>query len=100
MGGTVVELCYELIIIIFMIKRVTISVESSLVDELRSLAKKEGVSLSKLIAKSLEELLVEKKKREAGRKLLNVKLNEDEAKMALKELSRIREEDRWQNPKL
>ena len=94
------EICYEVIIIILMVERVTISIDRRLVEELKSLARKEGVSLSKLIAKSLEEFVIERKKKEAGRKLMSIRLTEEEAREALKELSRIREEDRWQNPKL
>jgi len=76
-----------------MTERITISMNRGLVEELRRLAKKEGVSLSKLIAKSLEEFLIERKKKEAGRKLLNFRLSEAETKEALKELSRMRGEE-------
>ncbi len=83
-----------------MVERVTISIDRRLVEELKSLAKKEGVSLSKLIARSLEEFLIERKKKEAGRKLMSIRLTKEEVQEALKELSRIRKEDRWQSPKL
>jgi len=78
-----------------MVERVTISIDRRLAEELKSLAKKEGVSLSKLIAKSLEEFLIERKKKEAGRKLLGIKLTKEEAQEALEELSRIRKEERF-----
>ena len=82
-----------------MIERVTISIDKRLVEELKSLAKKEGLSLSKLIARSLEEFLIERKKKEAGKKLMNIRLTKEEVREALRELSCIREEDRWQSPK-
>ncbi len=82
-----------------MIERVTISIDKRLVEELKSLAKKEGLSLSKLIARSLEEFLIERKKREAGKKLMNIRLTKEEVREALRELSCIREEDRWQSSK-
>ncbi len=78
-----------------MVERVTISIDRRLAEELKSLAKKEGVSLSKLIAESLEEFLIERKKKEAGRKLLGIKLTKEEAQEALEELSRIRKEERF-----
>ncbi len=75
-----------------MVERVTISIDKRLTEELRSLAEKEGVSLSELIAECLEKSLVERKKKEAGRKLLNIRLGKEEAEEAFKELSRIRRE--------
>ncbi len=82
-----------------MIERVTISIDKRLVEELKSLAKKEGLSLSKLISRSLEEFLIERKKKEAGKKLMSIRLTKEEVREALKELSCIREEDRWQSLK-
>ncbi len=76
-----------------MVERVTISMDKKLVEELKNLARKEGVSLSKFIAKSLEEFVIEQKKKEAGRKLLNFKLSKSEAEQALEELSRMRREE-------
>ena len=77
-----------------MIQRVTISLEDELVEELKNLAKKEGVSLSKFVAKSLKEYIIERKKKEAGRKLLKIRLGEEEIKKALEELQTIRREER------
>ncbi|EDP74690.1 DUF6364 family protein [Hydrogenivirga sp. 128-5-R1-1] len=73
--------------------RVTVSLDKSLAEELKRLANKEGVSFSKLVAKSLEEFLIERKKKEAGRKLLEVKLSEEESRLAMEELSRMRREE-------
>ncbi len=94
------EICYEVLIIILMVERVTISIDKKLAEELKNLAKKEGVSLSKLIAKSLEEFVIERKKKKAGRRFMNIRLTEEEAREALIELSRLREEDRWRSTKL
>ncbi len=82
-----------------MIEKVTIFIDKRLVEELKSLAKKERLSLSKLISRSLEEFLIERKKKEAGKKLMGIRLTKEEVREALKELSSIREEDRWQSPK-
>lgn len=65
-----------------------------LVEELKSLARKEGVSLSRFIAKLLEEFVIERRKKEAGRKLLSFRLSKKEVKRALEELTRMREKDR------
>ena len=62
-------------------------------------AKKERLSLSKLISRSFEEFLIERKKKEAGKKLMSIRLTKEEVREALKELSCIREEDRWQSLK-
>lgn len=76
-----------------MVERVTISMDKELVEELKSLARKEGMSLSKFIARSLEEFVIERRKKEAGRRLLNFRLSESEAKQVLEELSRMRSEE-------
>ena len=73
--------------------RVTVSLDRDLVEELKRLSKKEGVSLSKFVARSLEEFLIERKKKEAGRKLLEVRLSEEEGRLAMEELSRMRREE-------
>ncbi len=77
-----------------MIQRVTISLEKELLEEIKSMAKREKLSLSKFIAKSLEEYIIERKKKEAGRKLLRVRLNERELKDAFEELQKIRGEEK------
>jgi len=76
-----------------MIQRVTISLEKELVEELKSIAKKEGLSLSKFIAKSLEEYVIEKRKKEAGKKLFKIKLSKEEVEKAFEELKNIRKEE-------
>ncbi len=76
-----------------MVERVTVSMDKELVEELKSLARKEGVSLSKFIARSLEEFVIERRKKEAGRRLLSFRLSESEAKQVLEELSRMRREE-------
>jgi len=76
-----------------MVYRVTISMDKRIVEELKDLARKEGVSLSKFIAKSLEEFVIEKKRKEAGRKLLRFRLTESQAEWALEELTRMRREE-------
>ncbi len=76
-----------------MIQRITISMNKDLVEELRRLAHMEGVSLSKFIAKSLEEFVIERKKKEAGKRLLDFKLSESEVEDALKDLHRMRKEE-------
>ena len=77
-----------------MIQRVTISLEKELLEELKSMAKREKLSLSKFIAKSLAEYVIERKKKEAGRKLLRVRLSERELKDAFEELQKMRREER------
>lgn len=77
-----------------MIQRVTISLEKELLEELKSMAKREKLSLSKFIAKSLEEYVIERKKKEAGRKLLRVRLSKRELKDAFEELQKMRREER------
>jgi len=76
-----------------MIQRVTISLEKELVEELKSIAKKEGLSLSKFIAKSLKEYIIEKRKKEAGKKLLKIRLSKKEVEKAFEELRSIRKEE-------
>ncbi|HID66163.1 MAG TPA: ribbon-helix-helix protein, CopG family [Aquificaceae bacterium] len=76
-----------------MIQRVTVSLEKELVEELKSIAKKEGLSLSKFIAKSLKEYVIEKRKKEAGKKLLKIKLSKKEVEKAFEELWSIRKEE-------
>ncbi len=76
-----------------MVERVTISMDKELVEELKSLARKEGMSLSRFIARSLEEFIIERRKKEAGRRLLNFRLSESEVKQVLEELSRMRSEE-------
>ncbi len=76
-----------------MVERVTISMSKDLAEELRSLARKEGVSLSRFIAKSLEEFVIERRKKEAGRKLLSFRLSKKEVEKALEELTRMRKEE-------
>ncbi len=73
--------------------RVTVSLDRDLVEELKRLSKKEGVSLSKFVARSLEEFLIERKKKKAGRKLLEVRLSEEEGRLAMEELSRMRRKE-------
>ena len=73
--------------------RVTVSLDRDLVEELKRLSKKEGVSLSKFVARSLEEFLIERKKKKAGRKLLEVRLSEEEGRLAMEELFRMRREE-------
>jgi metal-responsive CopG/Arc/MetJ family transcriptional regulator len=75
-----------------MIQRVTISLEKELVEELKNIAKKEGLSLSKFIAKSLEEYVIEKRKKEAGKKLLTTRLSKEDLRKAFEELQNIRRE--------
>ena len=76
-----------------MIQRVTISLEKELVEQLKSIAKKEGLSLSKFIAKSLKEYIIEKRKKEAGKKLLEIRLSKKEVEKAFEELQSIRKEE-------
>ena len=76
-----------------MVERVTVSMDKELIEELKSLARKEGMSLSKFISKSLEEFVIERRKKEAGRRLLSFRLSRSEAEQALRELSRMRREE-------
>jgi len=87
------DLCYAMHNIKTMIQRVTISLEKELVEELKSIAKKEGLSLSKFIAKSLEEYVIEKRKKEVGKKLFKIKLSKEEIEKAFEELKNIRKEE-------
>ena len=76
-----------------MTERITISIDKELLEELRHMAEGEGLSLSRFVSRSLEEFLIERKKKEAGMKLFQIKLSEDEAKIALEELSRMRRQE-------
>ncbi len=79
-------------IILVMTRRITISLDDQLVEELKNLAKNQNVSLSRFIANSLREYLIEKKKQKVGKKILNLKLSEKDLKVAFEELKHLREE--------
>jgi len=75
-----------------MLAKFTISIEEELLEEIKSLAKKEGKSVSELIRTSLKDWLAERKRRQAGMKLFEFigSVSED----ALKELEAERRIDR------
>jgi len=77
-----------------MAERITVSIERELAEELRKMARKKKVSLSKLVAETLKEYLVERERKASGRQLLEVKLSKDEVRKAFKELTVLREESR------
>ncbi|TCK02483.1 DUF6364 family protein [Phorcysia thermohydrogeniphila] len=64
--------------------RLTISIEEELLKEIKKLAKKEGKSVSEFVRSSLREWLTDRKRRQAGMRLLEFvgSVSED----ALKEL--------------
>jgi len=64
--------------------RLTISIEEELLQEIKRLAKREGKSVSEFVRSSLREWLMDRKRRQAGMKLLEFvgSVSED----ALKEL--------------
>jgi len=51
------------------------------------------VSLSRFIVNSLREYLIEKKKQRIGKKILNLKLSEEDLKIAFEELKHLRVEE-------
>ena len=86
-------LWYEQIIIINVVERITISLDVKLAEELRIIARREKLSLSKLIAQAVRECVVERKRKEAGRRLLELHVDKDKLEEAEKELLRMRREE-------
>jgi metal-responsive CopG/Arc/MetJ family transcriptional regulator len=80
--------------------RVCITLQSSLLEEVKKVAKEEKTSVSGVINKYLYQALVEKRKREAGMRVLKLvkekPLTKEQVEEALKELKKIRKEsERW-----
>ena len=70
--------------------RVCITLQSSLLEEVKKVAKEEKTSVSRVINKYLYQALVEKRKREAGMRVLKLvkekPLTKEQVEEALKEL--------------
>ncbi len=76
-----------------MAERITVSLDPRIAQELRTIAHREKISLSKLVAQAIQEYVVERKRKEAGRKLLKIRIDKDKLDQAERELSRMREEE-------
>ena len=76
-----------------MAERITVSLDPRIAQELRTIAHREKISLSKLVAQAVQEYVVERKRKEAGRKLLKIRIDKDKLDQAERELSRMREEE-------
>ena len=74
--------------------RVTVHIPDSLGPRLKQEAETEGLSLSALIAKTAEFYIRQKKKKEAGAKILNLISPDALAPDAWEELERGRADDR------
>jgi len=55
-----------------MIKRLTISIEEEFAEEIRRIAKAQGVPVSKVVSQALKEWLLDRRRREKGQKVLEV----------------------------
>jgi hypothetical protein len=74
--------------------RVTVHIPDSLGPRLKQAAETEGLSLSALTAKALESYLKQKRKREAGMRLLNLISPDAVSPEAWDELEKGRADDR------
>ncbi len=76
-----------------MSERITVSLDPNIAQELRTLARREKVSISRLVSQAVKEYVVEKKRKEAGKKLLKIRIDKNKLDQAERELSRMREEE-------
>jgi len=78
------------------IVRTTVSIPEDLFDEIKREARKQGTSISKFIAKSLEELILNQKKRKVAMQVLEIvkeePLSESAGKTAIRELEKLKGE--------
>jgi len=78
--------------------RVCITIQNSLLEEVKKLAKQEKTSVSGIINKYLYHALVEKRKKEAGMKVLELvkekPLTEEQIREAMEEIRKMRKESR------
>jgi len=76
------------------IMRITVHLPENLGEQIRMLARDEGVSVSRFVAKSLEQYLVENRRRKNAEKILNLAGKVRVSGEALKTLEEGRFEDR------
>jgi len=78
--------------------RVCITIQNSLLEEVKKLAKQEKTSVSGIINKYLYQAIVEKRKKEAGMKVLELgkekPLTEEQVREAIEEIRKMRKEFR------
>ena len=74
--------------------RVTVHIPDSLGPRLKQAAENEGLSLSALTAKAVDSYLRQKKKKQAGAKILDLILRDAVASDALEQLEKGRDDDR------
>ena len=74
--------------------RITVHLPENLGEQIRMLARDEGVSVSRFVAKSLEQYLVENRRRKNAQKILNLAGKVRVSDEALKTLEEGRLEDR------
>ena len=77
--------------------RTTVSLPESLFAEIKKEAKKRGISVSKFVALSLEELIMNQKKKKAAMQILEMverrPLSKEEVELATTELKKL--ENEW-----
>ena len=77
--------------------RTTVSLPESLFAEIKKEAKKRGMSVSKFVALSLEELIMNQKKKKAAMQILEMverkPLSKEEVELATTELKKL--ENEW-----
>jgi antitoxin VapB len=76
------------------IMRITVHLPENLGEQIKMLARDEGVSVSRFVAKSLEQYLVENRRRKHAQKILNLAGRVRVSDEALKTLEEGRLEDR------
>ena len=74
--------------------RITVHLPENLGEQIKMLARDEGVSVSRFVAKSLEQYLVENRRRKNAQKILNLAGKVRVSDEALKTLEEGRLEDR------
>jgi len=78
--------------------RVCITIQNSLLEEVKKLAKQEKTSVSGIINKYLYQAIVEKRRKETGMKVLELvkekPLTEEQVREAVEEIRKMRKEFR------
>ena len=83
-----------------MTERVTLTIDKNVLEEIRTVAKSKGQSLSRTVSEALKAYLSEYRKKEAYKKLMQAieesPLTDEQCTEALKEIERMRMEmERW-----
>jgi len=75
--------------------RITVSVRDELAEEIKKLARDRKRSVSSLVAEAVEEYVQRVKRREAGKRFLELSEKVEVSSDALTELEKLRDEDRF-----